>query len=112
MRRMSDTFRLSGIAAPQLAGARQRNRSKKIDLPVNRNFSTTALCNAVMDNRDIIERTALEPIKLYRQLGPRRRLHPARVSGHRAASGQPRKPANSGPESGSSGCGDGARHCV
>src|SRR4051794_36973833 len=44
-------------------------RAQGIDLLVNRNFSTSAICKAVMDNRDIIERTALELIKLHPQLG-------------------------------------------
>jgi hypothetical protein len=66
MRRMSDTSHLSVTAAQQLADARQRDRRKKIDLLVKRNFSDRALCSAVMDNRDIIERTVPELIELYR----------------------------------------------
>jgi hypothetical protein len=65
---MSDTIRLSGIAAKQLADARQRHGAKNWSA-VNRNFSARAICNTAMDNRDIIERTALELIKLHPQLG-------------------------------------------
>ena len=44
---MSDTIRLSGIAAKQLAGAGQRNGHRGIDLSVNRNFSASAIGKAV-----------------------------------------------------------------
>src|SRR3954452_21366015 len=44
MRRMSDTPHLSGTAATQLAGTRQRDRRKGIDLLVNLNFSASAIC--------------------------------------------------------------------
>jgi hypothetical protein len=66
MGRMSDNTRLSGIAAKPLAGTSQRDGVKRSGLPVNRNFSSRALCNAVMDNGDILKRTTLELIGLYR----------------------------------------------
>lgn len=68
---MSDTFHLSDTAAKLLEGTRQCDGRKGIDLLVNRDFSARAICKAVMDNRDIIERTAPELIKLHRQLGCR-----------------------------------------
>jgi hypothetical protein len=64
-----DNARLSGTAAKQLAGARQRDGRKGIGRAcplVNRNFSARVIFNAVMGNGDIIERTALELIELYR----------------------------------------------
>jgi hypothetical protein len=66
---MSDNTHLSGTAAKQLADARQCNGRKGIDLLFNRNFSARAICDAVMDHSNVIERTAPELIKLYRQLG-------------------------------------------
>jgi hypothetical protein len=58
----------SGKAARRQEPAR---RAQGIDLLVNCNFSAKAICNAVMDNDNVIERTAVELIKLYRQLGCR-----------------------------------------
>ena len=63
MRQMSDNVRLSDTVAKQLAGARQRKRS---DRAVNHNFSARGICNAVMGTGDVIERTVLELIELYR----------------------------------------------
>jgi DDE domain len=65
-RRMSDNTRLSGTAAKQLAGARQHDGRQSSGRAVNHNFSARAICNAVMHNGDVIERTAPELIRLHR----------------------------------------------
>lgn len=101
IRRMSDTFRLSGAAARQLAGARQCDGDKNWPA-VNCNFRARALRNAVMDNRNIIERPALKLITLDGEVRSRwcaqtrcrtgRRAPPARES----RSARPAAPAAGG----------------